>query len=61
MEEDPNGRQTQVKTTSIIDYLNGRLPQWKTSSMEEDALVLIKSKLKAKQQLMVVALLRATL
>ena len=37
------------------------MSQWKTTSMEEDKLVLITFKLKAKQQLMVVALLRATL
>ena len=33
MEDDLNGRQPQWKTTSIEDNLNERQPQWKTTSM----------------------------
>ena len=29
MEDDPNGRQPQLKTTSMKDDPNGRQPQWK--------------------------------
>ena len=36
MEDDLNGRQPQWKTTSIEDDHNGRQPQWKTTSMEDD-------------------------
>ena len=36
MEDDLNGRQPQWKTTSMEDDLNGRQPQWKTTSMEDD-------------------------
>ena len=31
-----NGRRPQWKTTSIEDDLNGRRPQWKTTLMEDD-------------------------
>ena len=68
MEDNINGRQSQWKTASMEDNLNGRQPQWKwtsmkdnlngrqpqkRTSMEEDASVLIKFKLKATQQFMV--------
>ena len=36
MEDDLNGRQPQWKTTSIEDNLNERRPEWKTKSMEDD-------------------------
>ena len=36
MEADLNGRQPQWKTTSMEDDLNVRQPQWKTISMEYD-------------------------
>ena len=38
MEDNLNGRQPQWKTTSMEDDLNGRLPQWMTTSMEEDSM-----------------------
>ena len=56
MEDDLNKRQHQGKTTSMVDNLNVRHRQCKKM-----IIVLITSKLKVKQQLMVVALLRATL
>ena len=37
MEDNLNGRLPQWKTTSMEDNLNGRGPQWKTTSMEDDA------------------------
>ena len=36
MEDDLNGRRPQWKTTSMEDDLNGRQPQYKTTSMEDD-------------------------
>ena len=36
MENDPNGRQTQWKTISMKDGLNGGQPQLKMTSTEED-------------------------
>ena len=36
MEEKLNGRQPQWKTTSMEDNLNGIKCQWRTTSMEED-------------------------
>ena len=35
MEDDLNGREPQWKTTSIEDDQTGRQPQWKTTSMED--------------------------
>ena len=61
MEYNDNGILHPWKPTSIEEYLKGRKPRCKMTTMEKDELVLITFKLKAKQQLMVVALLRATL
>ena len=36
MEDNINGRQPQWKTTSMEADLNGMKPQWRTTSMEED-------------------------
>ena len=36
MENDPNGRETQWKTISMKDGLNGRRPQLKMTLMEDD-------------------------
>ena len=36
MEDNLNGRQPQWKTTSMEDNLNGRQPQWKMTSMEDN-------------------------
>ena len=36
MEKDQNGRRPQWKTTSMEDNLNERQPHWKTTSMEYD-------------------------
>ena len=36
IEDDPNGRQPQWKTTPMEDDLNGMKTQWRTTSMEED-------------------------
>ena len=43
MEDDPNGRQPQLKTTSIEDKLNERRPQKKTTSMGKGRTPLWKS------------------
>ena len=66
MEDNLKKRCPQWKMTSMEDNLKGRQsnerqPQRKTISMEEDEFVLITFKFIAKQQLMVVDLLRATL
>ena len=36
MEDNLNGRQPQWKTTSMEDNLNKRRPEWKTKSMEDE-------------------------
>jgi len=36
MEDNLNGRQPQWKTTSMKDDLNGRQTQWNRTSMEDD-------------------------
>ena len=36
MKDDLNGRRPQWKTTSMEDDHNGRRPQWKTTTMEDD-------------------------
>ena len=36
MEDNLNGRQPQWKTTSMEDNFIGRQPQWKTTSMEDN-------------------------
>ena len=35
MEDDINGRRPQWMTTSMEDNLNGKQPQWKTTSKDE--------------------------
>ena len=40
MEEDLDGRRPQWKTTSMEDDLNGRRSKWKTPSMEDDLKVI---------------------
>ena len=36
MEDDPNGRQPQWKTTAMEEDLIGSLPQWRTTSMNDN-------------------------
>ena len=36
MEDNPNGRRPQWKTTAIEDDFIGRQPQWKETSIEDD-------------------------
>ena len=41
MEDDLNGRRPEWKTTSMEDDLNRRLNQWKTTSMEDNLNILM--------------------
>ena len=36
MQDDLNGRQPQWKTTSMEDKLNGKKPQWTMTSLEDE-------------------------
>ena len=47
MEDDLNGRRPQWKTTSMEDNLNVRRPQWKLTLMEDN---LIEDDLNVRQQ-----------